>query len=49
MTPHNGAKKDDIAKTVILPGDPNRAKLIAENNLTNIKRSKRYTSLHRIL
>lgn len=37
MTPHNEAKKDDIAKTVIMPGDPNRAKLIAENNLTNIK------------
>lgn len=37
MTPHNEAKKEEIAKTVIMPGDPNRAKLIAENYLTNIK------------
>jgi len=29
-TPHNSAKKDDIAKTVLLPGDPLRAKYVAE-------------------
>ncbi len=30
-TPHNEAKLGDIAKTVIMPGDPLRAKYIAEN------------------
>ena len=30
-TPHNKAKKEDFAKTVIMPGDPIRAKYIAEN------------------
>lgn len=34
-TPHNNAKKEDIAKTVIMPGDPLRAKYIAENFLEN--------------
>jgi len=34
-TPHNGAKKGDIAKTVLLPGDPLRAKFIAETFLDN--------------
>jgi purine-nucleoside phosphorylase len=34
-TPHNGAKKGDIARTVLLPGDPLRAKFIAENFLEN--------------
>jgi purine-nucleoside phosphorylase len=33
MTPHIEAKKGDIAKTVIMPGDPLRAKFIAENFL----------------
>ena len=32
-TPHNAAKKGDIAKTILLPGDPLRAKFIAENFL----------------
>ena len=32
-TPHNSASKDDIAKTVLMPGDPLRAKFIAENFL----------------
>jgi purine-nucleoside phosphorylase len=35
MTPHNEAKKEDIAKIVIMPGDPLRAKYIAENFLEN--------------
>ena len=35
MTPHNEAKKEQIAKTVIMPGDPLRAKYIAENYLEN--------------
>ena len=34
-TPHNNAKKGDIAKTVLMPGDPLRAKFIAENYLDN--------------
>ena len=33
MTPHNEAKKVDIANIVIMPGDPLRAKYIAENFL----------------
>ena len=37
MTPHNEAKKEDIAKIVIMPGDPLRAKYIAENFLENYK------------
>lgn len=36
-TPHNSAQKGDIAKTVLMPGDPLRAKYIAENYLENIK------------
>lgn len=35
MTPHNEAKKEDIAKIVLMPGDPLRAKYIAENFLEN--------------
>ena len=35
MTPHNEAKKEDIAKIVIMPGDPLRAKYIAENFLND--------------
>ena len=34
-TPHIGAKKEDIAKTVLMPGDPLRAKFIAETFLTD--------------
>lgn len=34
-TPHNTAKKGDIAETVLMPGDPLRAKFIAENYLEN--------------
>ena len=37
MTPHNEAKKEDISNIVIMPGDPLRAKYIAENFLDNIK------------
>ncbi len=35
MTAHIEAKKEDIAKTVIMPGDPLRAKFIAETYLEN--------------
>ncbi len=34
-TPHNAAKPGDIAKTVLMPGDPLRAKFIAETYLEN--------------
>lgn len=34
-TPHNEAKIGDIARTVLMPGDPLRAKFIAENFLEN--------------
>lgn len=34
-TAHNNAKKGDIAKTVLMPGDPLRAKFIAETYLEN--------------
>lgn len=37
MTAHNEAKIGDIAKTVLMPGDPLRAKYIAENFLTDAK------------
>ena len=36
-TVHNEAKKENIAKTVIMPGDPLRAKYIAENFLDDYK------------
>ena len=36
-TPHNEALKGDISKTVIMPGDPMRAKYIAENYLSDYK------------
>lgn len=35
-TPHNEAKKGDIAKTVLMPGDPLRAKFIAETYLEDV-------------
>ena len=35
-TPHNEAKNGDIAKTVLMPGDPLRAKFIAETYLENV-------------
>ena len=35
MTPHNEANKGEIAKIVIMPGDPLRAKRIAEKYLEN--------------
>lgn len=34
-TPHNNAQVGDIAKTVLMPGDPLRAKFIAETFLEN--------------
>ncbi len=36
-TPHNEALENDFAKTVLMPGDPLRAKYIAEHYLTDVK------------
>jgi purine-nucleoside phosphorylase len=36
MTVHIGAKQNDIAETILLPGDPLRAKYIAETFLENV-------------
>ena len=36
-TPHINATPDDFAKTVLMPGDPLRAKFIAENFLTDAR------------
>ena len=35
-TPHNNAKMGDFAETVLLPGDPLRAKFIADNFLEDV-------------
>ncbi len=37
MTPHNSAKLNEIAKSVLMPGDPNRAKYVADNFMDNAK------------
>ena len=36
-TVHIEANKEDIAPRVLMPGDPNRAKYIAEKYLTDVK------------
>lgn len=36
-TPHNNAKEGDFAKTVLMPGDPLRAKFIAETFLEDAR------------
>ena len=36
-TPHNGANMGDIAETVLMPGDPLRAKYIADTYLEDVK------------
>ena len=35
-TPHNSANKGDIAKVVLMPGDPLRAKVVAEKYLEDV-------------
>ena len=47
-TPHNQANKGDIAKTVLMPGDPLRAKYLAETYLENVKQcDKKHVWLYR--
>ena len=36
-TPHNSAEKGDFAKTVLMPGDPLRAKFIADTFLQDVR------------
>ena len=37
MSVHIGAEKGEIAERILLPGDPLRAKWVAENYLENVK------------
>ena len=52
-TPHNSAAKSDFAPTVLMPGDPLRAKMIAENFLSdarlvnNVRGVNGYTGTYR--
>ena len=52
-TPHITAKKEDFAKTVLMPGDPLRSKFIAENFLedavlvNNIRGVQGYTGYYK--
>ena len=41
-TPHLGANKGDIAEVVLLPGDPLRAKYIAETFLEDVHQYTNY-------
>jgi len=45
-TPHNAAKEGEIAPLVLMPGDPLRAKYVAENYL---ERVRQFTSVRNIL
>lgn len=45
-TPHNSAEKGDFAKTVLMPGDPLRAKYIAENFLENARLVNNIRGIH---
>ena len=45
-TPHINAKPEDFAKTVLMPGDPLRAKFIAENFLENTKLVNNVRGIH---
>ena len=52
-TPHIDARPEDIAKTVLMPGDPLRAKFVAEHFLTdpklfnNVRGVQGYTGTYR--
>ncbi len=53
MTPHNRAEKGDFAPTVLMPGDPLRARFVAENYLekprlvTDVRNVLGYTGYYR--
>lgn len=44
-TPHNEAVMGEIAKTVLMPGDPLRAKFLAETYLTDVKQFNRIRNM----
>ena len=52
-TPHISAEKGDFAKTVLMPGDPLRARFIAENFLedavlvNNVRGVQGYTGTYK--
>lgn len=45
-TPHNSAQKGDFAKTVLMPGDPLRAKFIAETFLEGARLVNNVRGIH---
>ena len=45
-TPHNSARMGDFAKTVLMPGDPLRAKFIAETFLEDAKLVNNVRGIH---
>ena len=45
-TPHNSAKPGDFAKTVLMPGDPLRAKFIAGTFLEDAKLVNNVRGIH---
>jgi len=52
-TPHNSAEKGDIAKTVLMPGDPLRAKYVSEKYLdepvlfNNVRGMQGFTGMYK--
>ena len=45
-TPHNAAQPGDFAKTVLMPGDPLRAKFIADTFLDNARLVNNVRGIH---
>ena len=45
-TPHISAEKGDFAKTVLMPGDPLRAKFIADTFLKDVRQDRKSTRLN---
>jgi len=45
MTPHIEAKKEEIARVVLMPGDPLRAQFIAEQYLENVRQVNRVRNM----
>ena len=45
-TPHISCQPGDFAKTVLMPGDPLRAKFIAETFLENVKLVNNVRGIH---
>ena len=48
-TPHIAAQVGEIAETILLPGDPLRAKFIADTYLENVKQHPGDAGLYRHL